>query len=106
MGLDLLHYLQGIDHLLIPDAIEANQGPGNLVTPTGQDVPAFFSIKISPHQIGVQDLLATVQLLAYRPPEVVILGVQPARLRVGMDMAPTVTVQAEPPARLAVSQLK
>ena len=106
MGLDLLHYLQGIDHLLILDAIQANKPPGTITTLTGQDVPAFLGMKISPHQIGVQDLLATAQLKGYTPPEVIILGVQPQNLSVGLDMSPAVAAQVEPLGQLAVKQLK
>jgi hydrogenase maturation protease len=41
MGLDLLHYLEGIDHLLILDAIEAGKAPGESITLTGDAVPSF-----------------------------------------------------------------
>ena len=106
MGLDLLHYLEGIDHLLILDAVEAGKAPGEITSLTGEAVPAFLGMKLSPHQIGVQDLLATAQLMGYTPPEVVILGVQPEQLSVGLEMSPVVTAQVEPLARLALSQLK
>lgn len=106
MGLDLLHYLQDIEHLLILDAIEAGKAPGEMVTITADEVPAFLSMKISPHQIGVQDLLATAQLMGYTPPEVMILGVQPDWLRVGLELSPAATTQVEPLARLALLQLE
>lgn len=106
MGLDLLHYLEGIDHLLILDAVQANKAPGEITVLTGEAVPTFLSMKLSPHQIGVQDMLATAQLLGYTPPEVVILGVQPNSLSVGLEMSPYVADQVEPLARLALSQLE
>lgn len=106
MGLDLLHYLEGVDHLLILDAIEAGKTPAEIITLSGDEVPAFLSMKVSPHQIGVQDLLATSQLMGYTPPEVVILGVQPAQLKVGLEMSPAVAAQVVPLARLAVAQLE
>lgn len=73
---------------------------------TGDDVPAFPGTKISPHQIGMQDLLATAQLKGYTPPKVVILGVQPAQLGVGLEMSPVGRDEIAPLARLAVSQLE
>jgi hydrogenase maturation protease len=106
MGLSLLHYLAGVDHLLLLDAVEAGKSPGAIVELFDDAVPAFISLKLSPHQVGVQDLLATAQLLGYAPPEVVILGVQPAWLSVGLDMSPEVAAQIEPLARLAVTQLQ
>ncbi len=106
MGLDLLHYLEGIDHLLILDAVQANKAPGETITLTGDTVPSFLSMKLSPHQIGVQDLLATAQLMGHTPPEVVILGVQPDWLSVGLEMSPPVAAQVEPLARMALTQLE
>jgi hydrogenase maturation protease len=106
MGLDLLHYLEGLDHLLILDAVEAAKTPGEIIVLAGDDVPIFLSTKISPHQIGVQDLLATAQLKGYIPPELVIFGVQPGWLSVGLEMSPTVAAQIEPLGRLAVVQLE
>ncbi|RME49945.1 MAG: hydrogenase maturation protease, partial [Caldilineae bacterium] len=105
MGLDLLHYLQGPEHLLILDAVEAGKPPGEIIALTGDAVPAFLGMKLSPHQIGVQELLATAQLMGYTPPEVVILGVQPARLKVGLELSPVVAAQVEPLARRALAQL-
>ena len=106
MGLDLLHHLAGVDHLLILDAVEAGKSPGAIIELFDDAVPAFISMKLSPHQVGVQDLLATAQLLGYAPPEIVILGVQPAQLSVGLDMSPVVAAQVEPLARLALTQLQ
>ncbi len=106
MGLDLLHYLTGKDHLLILDAIQADKSPGEITILTGDDVPAFLGMKISPHQIGVQDLLATAQLMGYTPPQVVILGVQPKNLSVGLDMSPAVAAQVEHLGQLAAKQLR
>ena len=63
-------------------------------------------MKISPHQVGVQDLLATAQLMGYAPPEIVILGVQPVQISVGLEMSPAVATQIEPLARLVLTQLK
>jgi len=106
MGLDLLHYLEGIDHLLILDAIQANKPPGSIITLRGDAVPTFLGMKISPHQIGVHDLLAVAQLKGSTPPEVVILGVQPQNLGVGLELSPVVSAQVEPLARQGLAQLK
>lgn len=106
MGLNLLHYLEGIDHLLILDAIQANKPPGSIITLRGNAVPAFLGMKISPHQIGVHDLLAVAQLKDSTPPEVVILGVQPQNLGVGLELSPAVATRVEPLGHLAIEQLK
>jgi hydrogenase maturation protease len=106
MGLDLLHYLEDVDHLIVLDAVNAGKTPGEVIVLTGDDIPAFIGMKVSPHQIGIQDLLATAQLMGYTPPEVVVLGVQPAAMSVGLEMSPAVATQVEPLARLAIAQLE
>ncbi|MFQ5617111.1 MAG: HyaD/HybD family hydrogenase maturation endopeptidase, partial [Anaerolineales bacterium] len=103
MGLDLMAYLEGVDRLLILDAVDAGKEPGELIELRGEAVPSFLGRKLSPHQIGVQDLLAAVRLVGCAPSEVVILGVQPEQLRVGLEMSPVVAAQVEPLARLAVA---
>jgi hydrogenase maturation protease len=106
MGLSLLYYFAGVDHLIILDAVEAGKSPGAIIELPEDAIPTFISLKLSPHQVGVQDLLATAQLLGYTPPEVTILGVQPAWLSVGLDMSPVVAAQVEPLAHLALVQLQ
>ncbi|MFN2165272.1 MAG: hydrogenase maturation protease, partial [Anaerolineae bacterium] len=49
MGLDLLHYLEGIRYLLIIDAMETGGPPGTLRRLAGDEVPAYLSVKMSPH---------------------------------------------------------
>lgn len=105
MGLDLLHYLDGLNHLIILDAVRANKPPGSATTLSGDDVPAFLQTKISPHQVGVQDLLATAQLKGYAPPQIIIFGIEPGWLSVGLNMSPAVAAQVEPLAQLALNQL-
>jgi len=106
MGLDLLYYLEDVDHLLVLDAVNAGKKPGEIIVLTGDEIPAFIGMKVSPHQIGIQDLLATAQLMGYTPPEVVILGVQPANMSVGLEMSPAVAAQVEPLGRLAMAHLE
>jgi len=40
------------------DAVEAHKDPGTIIRLEGDEVPAFLSMKISPHQVGVPDMLA------------------------------------------------
>jgi hypothetical protein len=53
-------------------------------------VPVFFKTKLSPHQIGLCDVLATLELLGKAPKYTAILGVQPRSLALGMELSPEV----------------
>jgi hydrogenase maturation protease len=89
-GLDLLHYLEGVSHMIIVDAVETGQAPGTLMRITGDQVPAYLSLKMSPHEIGLPDMLFAAKLRDLYPEEVVIWGVQPATTGVGLDLSPPV----------------
>jgi hydrogenase maturation protease len=96
MGLDLLHYLEGIRYLLIIDAMETGGPPGTLRRLAGDEVPAYLSVKMSPHQIGLPDMLFAAKLRDLYPQEVVVWGVQPGSTEVGLELTPAVAAQVEP----------
>ncbi len=90
LGMDLLYYLEGVENLLIVDAVEARCEPGTLIRLNGDEVPAFLSLKVSPHQMGIPDMLAAARLKGCFPKNIVLWGVQPASLEVGLELSETV----------------
>ena len=72
---ELLEDLEDLDVLLIVDAVAADQQPGTVVRFEGSQVPAAFSNTMSPHQHGINDLLASLAFLGRAPRRVILLGV-------------------------------
>jgi hydrogenase maturation protease len=105
LGMDLLYHLEGITNLLVIDAVETGKKPGTLIRLENEQVPAFLSIKISPHQIGVPDMLFAAKLKEMYPENVVLLGVQPADLGVGLELSPEVGEQVDVLVGQAIEQL-
>jgi hydrogenase maturation protease len=95
LGLDLLPQLEGVDRLIIIDAVETGKAPGSLVRLTGDDVQPVMETKLSPHQMGLKDLLAVATLQGINPPEMVLLGVQPEDIELGMDLSPAVAARLD-----------
>lgn len=93
LGLDLLPQLEGIDRLLIVDAVETGKPPGSLIRLSGDEIPIVMETKLSPHQMGLKDLLAVSMLMGVKPPEMVLLGVQPETIDIGLDLSPAVEAQ-------------
>ncbi len=93
MGLDLIGYLEGVDTMLIIDAVEARQPPGTIVRLVGSEIPAFLGNKISPHQVGISDILSVALLRDLMPREVVLIGIQPAVVATGLELSPTLTAR-------------
>jgi len=77
LGLDLLPMFEGIDQLLIIDALEMDADPGSIFRLEGEEVPRALASKVSVHQMGIQDLLAVAELQGNLPGELVVWGVQP-----------------------------
>jgi hydrogenase maturation protease len=95
LGLDLLHYLEGVQNLLIIDAVDMGKEPGSVIRLEGDEVPAFMSLKISPHQAGIPDLLFAAKLRDICPPNVVLWGVQPDSLEPGLDLSPHIEARVD-----------
>ena len=87
-GLNLLTYLEGADRLIIIDAIQTKGPPGTIVRLDGDQVPAYMALKLSPHEITLPDFLAAAKLRDLYPGEVVIWGIKPESLDVGIDLSP------------------
>jgi hydrogenase maturation protease len=110
LGLDLLYYLEGADRrpverLLIIDAVEMGREPGTLLRMEGDEIPAFLSVKISPHQIGIPDMLFAAKLKDLYPRNVVLWGVQPGTLDVGLELSSPVAAQVDVLVEKAVEEL-
>jgi hydrogenase maturation protease len=96
LGLDLLPRLEGVERLLVVDAVETGQPAGTLVRMAGEEVPVVLETKISPHQMGLKDLLAVAMLQGFAPCEMVLWGVQPALIELGTDLSEAVAARLEP----------
>jgi hydrogenase maturation protease len=105
-GMELLGYLQGRDALIILDAVTCGKQPGSIVRMEGDQVPALFRRKISPHQLGLSDLLAAARLTDSLPKTVVLLGVEPKELGTGLRLSPEVARALEDLALLVALELE
>ena len=87
---ELLGDLEDLDLLVIVDAVATGGAPGSLVRLEGDHIPAAFSNKLSPHQHGINDLLATLRFAGRAPGRVVVLGMTPGRIELGLELSPEV----------------
>ncbi|GIW02257.1 HyaD/HybD family hydrogenase maturation endopeptidase [Roseiflexus sp.] len=87
LGLDLLPYLEGIADLLILDAINAGHPPGAIVRLENEQIPQILALKMSMHQVGLQELLAVMALRGHTPSRIVLLGMEPLLIEPGLDLS-------------------
>jgi len=89
LGLELLADIWDASYVLVLDAVDAGQPPGSVVRLSGDELHTLPG-NSSVHQLGLADLLVAIRALARRPPEVVLLGVQPLTTGWGTELSPPV----------------
>ncbi len=87
MGLELLPYFEECSHLFLLDAIRGEAPPGTLEVSELADPPAYFRQKISPHQIGLSEVLAVASLQECLPALVKLFGIVPEDLSTGLSLS-------------------
>ena len=98
LGLDLMHALTGVTHLLALDAVDTGAEPGTLVR-FGKDELGRIPVGKSAHLLGFSDLIGVLKLMGDEPEEIVLLGVQPELIDWGTEL--TDAVQQAMPGWLA-----
>ncbi|MDR3565146.1 MAG: HyaD/HybD family hydrogenase maturation endopeptidase [Negativicutes bacterium] len=106
LGMDLLRFLTGTTRLLVVDAIAGGGPPGSFYYFSGNQVKAYFQEKVSLHELGIRDVLTVLEMLEKPIPEVVVLGVQPAVLDLGLELTPVVAATVEKTIAAVLTQLE
>jgi len=104
-GMEMIEDLSNLDFLIVIDVVKTGAAPGTLVKIAGAEIPVFFRQKLSPHQIALPDVLASLELLDTMPKEIIVLGVEPISLELGMEMTPTIAAQVPLLAEMAAAEL-
>lgn len=89
-GMNLLPIVETADRLLLIDAIRAGGEPGDVVVLEREALPRGLGLKLSPHQIDLQEVLAIADLRGRLPAEAIAIGLEPARVELGWVLSPVV----------------
>ena len=95
LGLSLLPYLRDARAVILVDAVAGDGPPGTLVRLAGDDVASAAAHRLSPHQVGVADLLDGLRLLGGRPETIVLVGLVPAELELSVERTPAVETKID-----------
>ena len=106
-GLYLLPFLDGARNLLVFDAVDYGLTPGDMKVVEDGEVPAFMGAKkMSLHQTGFQDVIATAQLMGICPERLCLIGVQPEELEdYGGGLRDIVAAQIDPAVDIGIEKL-
>ena len=106
LGLALLPHIESATDLLLIDAIHGQRPPGTLIRLEGDEIPAALAVKMSMHQVGLQELLAVGMLRDSLPQRIVLWGMQPAELLPGLELTPAVAANLDALVAAVVTELQ
>lgn len=95
LGIGLMPYLEGVNRLIILDAVLGGGPPGRVYEFKGEQIRTMFSRKVSMHNVGLQDVLYILDFLDRIPEEMVLIGVEPKSLSLGCSLSPVVRSSLE-----------
>jgi hydrogenase maturation protease len=104
LGLDLVSYACDASRLLLLDSVNAGKCAGTLIRMTGDELRSV-PCGGSAHQLGVADLIATLPLASEKPPDILLLGVQPASTDWGVSLTPVVEAALGPLVEAGIREL-
>lgn len=84
LGLSLLPEFELAERAILVDAVRDDAPAGSFVRLEGEDVAPAVAARLSPHQIGVVDLLDAARWVGRFPEEVVLLGLVPQTIELGL----------------------
>jgi hydrogenase maturation protease len=104
VGFELLPYFENRSHILIIDAVKTGNKPGTIVRI--DDPPAFFQKKVSPHQIGLADVMGIAVITDNMPQHIALFGIEPKELSTGLELSPEVAGNVSQLVDMVVDELK
>ena len=107
-GLYLVDLFREHSHIIVFDCIDFGDEPGAMRVVRDADVPAFIAQrKMSLHQTGLQDVIATAGLMGAQFKSLVLIGVQPVELDDwGGSLRPAVKMMVPVAVETAAAQLR
>lgn len=105
-GMNLLYLVESANRVLFIDAIHVGAEPGTDVVLERDDLPRFFSTKISTHQIDLREVLAVAELRGTLPADTVAIGLQPERVKMSLELSPRVRNRLDSLVTRVIERLK
>ena len=91
LGIMVTHKIEEADRVYIVDTVETAGAPGEVFRFEKEDIMLNrLPVKLSPHQIGIQEMLYISEMRGGCPPRISLLGVIPETLDPGNELSVTV----------------
>ncbi|MCT1442337.1 hydrogenase maturation protease [Corynebacterium glucuronolyticum] len=104
-GMELLPAILDSGELILIDAVTVPEArPGDIIVLEGDQIPRLRKTKLSPHQVGLLDLLSAAKLMGHNPSYLAVVGIAPKKADLGVGLSPEVEA-AVPAAANAVRDI-
>lgn len=106
-GMELIGPMADRDHLIIADVVVSSRHPaGSIIVLKDSEVPALFTRKISPHQLGLSDVLSALHLTDEFPQRLTLVGIVPESLEPRMALTSVGEAALEPALQKVIEILR
>ncbi|WP_110954401.1 HyaD/HybD family hydrogenase maturation endopeptidase [Anaerosinus massiliensis] len=106
LGMELMNFIIGTDKLIIVDAINGDSAPGTFFRFANEEVKAYFQEKVSMHELGIQDVLAALEVTEQPVGEVIVMGAEPFVVEAGVGLTKEMSGLVEQAKALVLKELK
>jgi hydrogenase maturation protease len=104
-GMSLLPTIEDSDHVLFVDAINTGSAPGTVAVIEREQLPKYFMLKLSPHQIDIREVLAACELRGTLPDVTEAYGAQPEIIDMSTELSPALAARVDEVADLVGARL-
>ncbi len=107
LGIMVTHLLEEADRVYLVDVIEAKGEPGDIFRYEKEEfLLGSLPIKLSPHQIGIQEVLSLAEFRGSIPDRVTLFGIIPQSYEPGVELSPLLADKLPGLAELVVAELR
>ncbi len=104
-GMNLLPDIEASRHVLFLDAIDHGAEPGAVAVIARDQLPRYFMLKLSPHQVDLREVLAACELRGTLPEVTEAFGAQPAVIDMSTELSPPLAARVDEVADLVAARL-
>lgn len=106
LGIMVTHKFEEAEQIYLLDVIEGEGTPGELRRFEKEDIMLDrIPVKLSPHQIGIQETLLMSELRGFCPERVTLLGVLPVSLEASDQLSAPVKERLDDVAQILIAEL-
>lgn len=107
LGIMVTHKFEEADKVFLVDIVDAAGSPGDIHRYTKEEIMLnSIPVKMSPHQIGIQEMLFISELRGACPADITFFGIVPASLEPGNELSPALQGGLAEIARLVAKELE